>query len=51
MFEEKQSQLAKVEGISSKVAFENRRSGWGEAENRLVSNAETQITLRRNAQF
>ena len=36
MCEEKKSRLAKVEGINSKGDFEQRRSGWGESENKAA---------------
>ena len=50
--EEKQARMAKVEGVSLKCDFEQRRPGCGNPKiKRLASNAEIQIILRNNAQF
>ena len=48
--EEKQTRLAKMEGISLKCDFEKRRSGWSAAENKAAC-FECGDTDRFKAQF
>ena len=50
--EERQSELAQVEGVTLKGNFEQRRSGWGNEEiSHLVLNVEVLINLKHFVPF